>query len=56
MLFQKPPLQTPADPARTSARPGAAEIVQRWQEDAGIEGAALEWMLDRTRPPQEARP
>ncbi len=56
MLFQTPPSQTPADPARTSARPGAAEIAQCWQEGGGIEGAALEWMLDRTRPPQEARP
>ncbi|WP_171054641.1 hypothetical protein [Roseovarius arcticus] len=50
------PQQTAPIPARSAARPGAAEFVQRWHEDGGIEGASLEWMLDRMRPTQEARP
>ncbi|WP_165802890.1 hypothetical protein [Pelagivirga sediminicola] len=35
-------------------RPGANEMVQRWQDVGGIEGVSLEWMLDRARAAQEA--
>lgn len=41
--------------ARSGERPGVVETVLRWQEVGGIEGANLEWMLDRIRAPQEAR-
>ncbi len=33
-----------------------AETAQRWQDIGGIEGVSLEWILDRARAPQEARP
>ncbi|WP_113912436.1 hypothetical protein [Roseovarius dicentrarchi] len=36
------------------ARP--AETAQCWQDACGFEGVSLEWMLDRTRAPQEATP
>jgi hypothetical protein len=55
MRPQTPPIQASATTPYLAPRPGAAEIVQRWNEDGGIEGAALEWMLDRMRPPREAR-
>ena len=50
-----PSRQTAATSANSAARPGAAEFVQRWYEDGGVEGATLEWLLDRMRPTQEAR-
>ena len=51
MRLQTPDTQPPAAPSR----PSAAETAQRWQDVGGIEGISLEWMLDRTRAPQEAR-
>lgn len=38
------------------APPSTVETAQRWHDVGGIEGVSLEWMLDRNRAPQEARP
>lgn len=55
MRFRFPDPKPSSPTAPNGDRPSIAETVWRWQEVGGIEGASLEWMLDRVRAPQEAR-
>ncbi|MFD0859833.1 hypothetical protein [Roseovarius aquimarinus] len=55
MQLQPAAAPSPARPDLAASRPERAELVQRWCDGCGLEGSSLEWMLDRTRTPREAR-